>query len=51
MEAANAFLSQFIDAYNEKFGVEPENPEELSELLILISILIIFFVSRIDEQL
>ncbi len=28
MEAANAFLSQFIDAYNEKFGVEPENPEE-----------------------
>ena len=28
MEAPNAFLSQFIDAYNEKFGVEPENPEE-----------------------
>jgi len=27
MEAANAFLSQFIVAYNEKFGVEPENPE------------------------
>jgi len=27
IEAANAFLSQFIVAYNEKFGVEPENPE------------------------
>ncbi|WP_284679366.1 ISNCY family transposase [Aceticella autotrophica] len=27
MKAANAFLSQFIVAYNEKFGVEPENPE------------------------
>ncbi len=27
MEAANVFLSQFIVAYNEKFGVEPENPE------------------------
>ena len=27
MEAANAFLSQFIVAYNEKFAVEPENPE------------------------
>jgi len=27
MEAASAFLSQFIVAYNEKFGVEPENPE------------------------
>jgi hypothetical protein len=27
IEAANAFLSQFIVAYNEKFAVEPENPE------------------------
>ncbi|WP_197702822.1 ISNCY family transposase [Thermoanaerobacterium sp. RBIITD] len=27
MEAAYAFLSQFIVAYDEKFGVEPENPE------------------------
>jgi transposase len=28
MEAANAFLAEFIDKYNEKFGVEPENPED-----------------------
>jgi transposase len=27
IEAANAFLSQFIVAYNEKFAVKPENPE------------------------
>jgi hypothetical protein len=27
MEAANAFLLQFIVVYNEKFGVEPENSE------------------------
>src|SRR5690554_2174593 len=25
MEDANAFLAEFIDKYNEKFGVEPEN--------------------------
>jgi transposase len=26
MEAANAFLVHFIDSYNKKFGVEPEDP-------------------------
>jgi hypothetical protein len=26
MEAANTFLSAFIDEYNKKFGVEPEDP-------------------------
>jgi hypothetical protein len=26
MEAANAFLAAFIDEYNKKFGVEPEDP-------------------------
>lgn len=28
IEAANAFLSEFVSAYNEKFGVEPESPDE-----------------------
>ena len=27
MEAANAFLAQFIKSFNKKFAVEPENPE------------------------
>jgi len=27
MEAANAFLTQFINRYNTRFAVEPENPE------------------------
>lgn len=27
MEAANAFLAQFIDRYNKRFSVEPEEPE------------------------
>lgn len=27
IEAANAFLAQFIERYNARFSVEPENPE------------------------
>lgn len=29
METANVFLEEFMKAYNKKFGIEPENPEEV----------------------
>lgn len=29
MEAANAFLAEFIDKFNEKFGVKPEDPKSI----------------------
>ena len=33
IEAANAFLPRFIESYNKRFGVEPENPQPAFRLL------------------
>jgi len=37
IEAANAFLPRFIESYNKRFGVEPENHSLRSGLLTLLS--------------